>query len=130
MAGSSGSVQDLAGLVRVPRADQDVVRSHGPDAVTCPGPAVGQPGQALDAGAAQDRAEQLGLGLASGDLNYDPVVGASHRLSEGEHVRLGARLEERDLQRPLADRVVLAHELVEAAVPEQAVPVLVDVHAV
>jgi hypothetical protein len=46
-----------------------------------------------------------------------------------EHVRLGAGLEERDLQRPLADRV-LAHELVQAAVPEQAVPVLVDVHAV
>ena len=33
--------------------------------VASPGPAVRQPGQALDAGAAQDRAEQLGLGLAS-----------------------------------------------------------------
>ena len=33
-------------------------------------------------------------------------------------------------QRPLADRAALAHELVEAAVPEQAVAVLVDVHAV
>ena len=51
-------------------------------------------------------------------------------LPEREHVRLGAWLEERDLQRPLADRVVLAHELVQAAVPEQAVPVLIDVHAV
>ena len=34
------------------------------------------------------------------------------------------------LQRPLSDRVVLAHDLVQAAVPEQAVPTLVDVHAV
>src|SRR4051794_23175494 len=48
------------------------------------------------------------------------------RLPEREHVRLGARLEERDLDRPLAHRVVLAHELVEAAVPEHAVAVLVD----
>ena len=39
-----------------------------------PGPAVRYPGQALDAGATQDRAEQLGLGLATGDLDYDPVV--------------------------------------------------------
>ena len=51
-------------------------------------------------------------------------------LAEGERVRLGAGLEERDLQRPLADSVVLPHELVEAALPEQAVPVLVHVHAV
>jgi hypothetical protein len=52
-----------------------------------------------------------------------------HRLSlaEREHVRLGAGSEERDLQRPLAHRVVLEHELVQAAVPEHAVPVLVDV---
>src|SRR2546423_10879260 len=70
--GSSGSVQDLAGLVRVPRADNNVVRPHGPEAVTCPRPAVGQPGQALNVGATQDRAEQFGLGLATGDLNYDP----------------------------------------------------------
>ncbi len=83
---------------------------------------------ALDAGATQDRAEQLGLGLATGDLDYDPVVHLE--LPEREHVRLGAGLEERDLQRPLADPVVLAHELIQAAVAEQAVPVVVDVHAV
>ena len=51
-------------------------------------------------------------------------------LAERERVRLGAGLEEGDLQRPLADRVVLAHELVQAAVAEHAVAVLVDVHAV
>ena len=51
-------------------------------------------------------------------------------LSEREDVCLGAGLEERDLQRPLTDGVVLAHELVQAAIPEQAVPVLVDVFAV
>ena len=72
-------MQQFAGLLRVSRADHDVVRSRRPEAVACPGPAVRQPGQALDAGSTQDRAEQLGLGLASGDLNYDPVVRASHR---------------------------------------------------
>jgi len=51
-------------------------------------------------------------------------------LPEREHVRLGAGLEERDLQRSFADSVVLAHDLVQASVAEQAVPVLVDVHAV
>src|SRR4051812_16833639 len=52
------------------------------------------------------------------------------RLSECEDVGLGAWLEERDLERPLAHCVVRALELVHAAVPEQAVTVLVDVHAV
>src|SRR5918999_1487724 len=51
-------------------------------------------------------------------------------LAEGEDIRLDSGLPERDLQRPLADRVAPAHELVEAAVPEQAAPVLVDVDAV
>ena len=74
-----GSAQKLACILRVPRADQDVVGSDCPEAVTSPRPAVRQPRQALDAGATQDRAEQLGLGLAAGDLNYDPIVGASHR---------------------------------------------------
>src|SRR4051794_3208068 len=52
------------------------------------------------------------------------------RLPERERVSLGAGLEECDLQRALANRVALAHELVQAAFPEQAVPVLVDVRAV
>jgi hypothetical protein len=51
------------------------------------------------------------------------------RLAERECVGLGAALEEPDLQCPLADRVVLAHELVQPTLQEQAVPVLVDVHA-
>jgi hypothetical protein len=51
-------------------------------------------------------------------------------LPERESVRLGAGLEERDLQRPLADRVVLTRELLQAAVLKQAGPVLIDVHAV
>jgi hypothetical protein len=46
-----------------------------------------------------------------------------------ERVRRGARLEDRDLHRPLAHRVVPAHELVRAAVPHHAVAVLVEVHA-
>jgi hypothetical protein len=52
------------------------------------------------------------------------------RLTEREHVRLGAWLKECDLKRPVADRIVLAYELVQAAVPEHAVPVLVGVQAV
>src|SRR5687768_3173406 len=51
-------------------------------------------------------------------------------LAEGEGVGLGAGLEERDLQRPVADPVVLAHELVHAALAQHAVAVLVHVHAV
>jgi hypothetical protein len=74
LCGSSGFVQDLACVSRVLRADHDVVRPHGAQPVSSPGPAVRYPGQALDAGATQDRAEQLGLGLATGDLDYDPVV--------------------------------------------------------
>jgi hypothetical protein len=50
-------------------------------------------------------------------------------LPECERVGLGAWLEEDDLQGPLANRVVLAHELVQAAVPKDAVALLVDVHA-
>ncbi len=50
--------------------------------------------------------------------------------AERERVRLGTGLEEGDRQRPVADVVVLANELVEAAVPENAVSVGVDVDAV
>jgi hypothetical protein len=49
---------------------------------------------------------------------------------ERERVRRGATREERDLQPPPADRVVLAHEPLQAAVLEHAVAVRVDVHAV
>src|SRR3954466_3736413 len=51
-------------------------------------------------------------------------------LSESEHVRPGAGLVERDLERPVLDWPRLANELVHAALAEQAVPVLVDVDAV
>jgi hypothetical protein len=51
-------------------------------------------------------------------------------LSECKCIRLGASVEERDLERPLADGVVLAHELVEAAVAEDAVSVPLDVDVV
>src|SRR5687768_17149040 len=44
-------------------------------------------------------------------------------------MRLGAGLKEGDLQRSVADGVVLAHELIHAVVSEQAVAVRVDVHA-
>jgi hypothetical protein len=50
-------------------------------------------------------------------------------LPECERVGLGAWLKEGDFQGPLADRVVLAHELVQAALAEHAVSVFVHVHA-
>jgi hypothetical protein len=61
---------------------------------------------------------------------WDQVQVALVLLPEREHVRLGAGLQERDLQRPVADGVVLPDELVQAGVPEQAVPVLADIDAV
>lgn len=48
---------------------------------------------------------------------------------EGERVSLGAGLEERDLQRPLADGVVLAYELVQPTLAENTVTFRVDVGA-
>jgi hypothetical protein len=47
-----------------------------------------------------------------------------------ERVGLGVSLEERDLEHPLPNSVVLADELVQAAVAKDAVAVLVDVDAV
>ena len=52
------------------------------------------------------------------------------RLPEGEHVRLGAGLEEADLECPFGHSVVLADELVETAVPQHAGAVPVDVESV
>jgi hypothetical protein len=51
-------------------------------------------------------------------------------LAEGEGIRLDSGLEEPDLERPLADGVVLADELVQAAVSKHPIPVCVDVDAV
>lgn len=71
-------------------------------------------------------------GLRSQDVR---LTGQVHRATDGsglaerERVRLGAAFEEGDLERLLADRVVLAYGLVQAAVPEHAVSVLVDVDA-
>jgi hypothetical protein len=77
----------------------------------------------------QEAADRLCFHRVSGNHESHSVHQPAY-LAEREHVRLDAGLEERDLQRPLADPVVLAHELVQAAVPEQAVPLLVDVYAV
>src|SRR5262249_28963686 len=52
------------------------------------------------------------------------------RLPEREHVRLGAALEEADLDGPIANAVVLPDELVHATGVEHAVALLVDVEAV
>ena len=57
-------------------------------------------------------------------------LATGRELPEGERVCLGAWGRERDLQYALADRLALAHELVQAAVAEQAGPVLVDIEPV
>jgi hypothetical protein len=57
------------------------------------------------------------------------LIDAGIALAKCERVRLGAGLEERDLQRSVADGVVLAHELVYAVFAQYAVAVLVDVYA-
>jgi hypothetical protein len=54
----------------------------------------------------------------------------AYALPEGERVSLGSRLEEHDLQRPLAYLAGLPHKLVKATLAERAVPVLVDVDTV
>ena len=51
-------------------------------------------------------------------------------LAKRKRVGLGARLEERNFERPLTNGVAFAYELVQPAVFEHAVPLLVDVHAV
>ena len=60
--------------------------------------------------------------IECGHLNQPtlPVSGLDLRgpLPEREHVCLGAGLQEGDLQGPVADRVVRAYEVVEAAVGE------------
>jgi hypothetical protein len=57
------------------------------------------------------------------------LVESGIALAERERVRLGAGLEERDLQRSVADGIVLAHQLVHAVFAQYAVAVLVDVRA-
>ena len=47
-----------------------------------------------------------------------PGVVPRSQLAEREDIRLDSGVEERDLQRPFADRAVLAHELVQAVVIE------------
>jgi hypothetical protein len=79
-----------------------------------------------------DRSREKGPRRGDAAGNAEMVDQVCHRLwlAEREDVRLGAGLEERDLQGLLADRVELAHQLVQAAVPEKAVSVLVDVDPV
>src|SRR5688572_9416260 len=67
---------------------------------------------------------------AAGDEQMVVKVSGHLWLPERERVCLGAGLEEGDFHSPLADSLVLAHELVHAGGPEHAIPILVDVDAV
>src|SRR4051794_605645 len=59
-----------------------------------------------------------------------PATACCARLPEREDVGLGPGGQEADLERPFADGLLLAHELVQAALAEQPVAVAVDVEAV
>src|ERR671916_2907875 len=76
----------------------------------------------------QSIAGSRGRSLSRGKHECSPGWSGS-ALSEGEGVRVGAWLKEADLQRSVAYDVVLAYELVHAVVSEDAVALLVDVHA-
>jgi len=73
--------------------------------------------------------EHLRLRDAAGDAEIADQACRHLWLPERENVCFGAGFVERDLERPLVDRFVLACELVEAAVAEHAVAGLVDVDA-
>src|SRR3954468_22166256 len=66
----------------------------------------------------------------SAHLRSVASIGRVSWLTEREGVRLGVGLEECDLQRPLPNSVVLADELVQAAVAKDAVAVLGDLYPV
>ena len=78
----AGLAQDLACGLSILRPDQDLVRPSRSYPVAGPGPGVRQPRYAIEVGTAQQRAEQLGLRLIGGDLNYNPTIGAGrgHRI--------------------------------------------------
>src|SRR5215207_10121158 len=67
--------------------------------------------------------------MRSSAFEYLSPPGSSRRLAERERVRLGAGLEERDLQRSVADGIALAHQLVHAVIAQYATAVLLDVRA-
>jgi hypothetical protein len=74
--------------------------------------------------------QEVGIaGRLDGDLT-DSKLAQSRALTKCENVGPDAGLAETDLERTLAYGAVLAYELVEARVPEQAVAVLVDVDSV
>ena len=121
MIGTTRGLMSVATSARCERRP----RAHLPSVNTCAPPGPAAPPIRANEGGDRQRGNafahrRAGLGKVSRD----------RRLPERECVRLCAGLEERHLKRPLADRVVLAHELVQATVPEQPVPVLVDVDAV
>jgi hypothetical protein len=130
-SGAAARSQDVASIVQVLRPDDQLVRAAW-HAISRPRSHVRLSERAFDIGTPQQGAEQFGFRLAPNDFDHNQFDHATTlcALSERERVCLGAGLEECDLERPLADGVVLAHELVHAAVSQQAVSGLVDVHAV
>src|SRR5262249_6049126 len=83
------------------------------------------------AGATRQRPLSRGIGGGGTALSVSlAIVCLPLRLTECERVGLGAGLEERDPNRPLTDLVRLPDELVEAALADNAVALLVDVLAV
>jgi hypothetical protein len=74
------------GSKRRPSKQNSGRRAIAPETVACSGAPVRQSRRALDACAAQERAEQLGLRLGTCDLDYDQVVASSHSQFESQLV--------------------------------------------
>src|SRR5262245_52535329 len=68
--------------------------------------------------------------LANGHGAEAPRESVDSGLAEGEHVGAHAGVEERELERPLADRPALADELVHPRLVDRALARLVDVEPV
>src|SRR5262245_50658972 len=99
----------------------------------CGGGGFSPSGMPRPSGAGATRQRPLSRGIGGGGTALSvsfAIVWFPLRLTECERVGLGAGLEERDPKRSLTDGVRLADELVEAALAENAVALLVDVLAV
>ena len=111
-------------MTRVPCTSKEVSASTTPKQLFAPEPGdAGVRREPVAAHSGGDNADVRGLGSCRGC----GLSGSLSRLAEGERVRLRAGIAERDLKRSLADCVVLARELVQAAIPKHAVSVLGDV---
>src|SRR5262245_17037257 len=83
--------QYLAGRLEVVCSDDDLLRSDSRDPFECTGALVGQPVRALDTGASQQPAEQLGLRWVRYDVDDGQFVHDGSNLREKLLTKIGPR---------------------------------------